>query len=153
MVSSGRLLSAFGTGLLAAAATTAAITAMAKRETGKSAAGLNSVSHIVWGDEAAEQNEVSAQYTLVGAALNAGATVGWALVQEVLLGEWARRGNPVRALVAGTATSAFAYVVDYHVVPPRLTPGVEKRLSKPARAAMYAVLALSLAAGVRRGSA
>ncbi|RYG36260.1 hypothetical protein EON81_10350 [bacterium] len=153
MAPGNRFLSALTTGLLSAATTTVVLTALAKRETGRSAVAMNSVSHIVWGDEAAEQEEVSAQYTLVGAVLNTGATVGWAMVQEILLGEWARRGSPARALASGAATSALAYVTDYHVVPPRLTPGVEKRLSKSARVAMYAVLALSLAAGVRRGPA
>ena len=54
---------------------------------------------------------------------------------------------PSRAVPArGAATSAIAYVVDYHVVPRRLTPGFELRLPGAALAGIYAAMALGLAA-------
>jgi hypothetical protein len=40
-----------------------------------------------------------------------------------------------------------AYVVDYHVVPKRLTPGIESRLSCRSLLLVYVVLALSLGLG------
>jgi hypothetical protein len=45
------------------------------------------------------------------------------------------------ALVAG-----LACLVDYTITPPRFTPGFEKRLSKPALAAVYAAFGAGLAA-------
>lgn len=132
-------------GALAGAATTAAVAALSQRETGSAVAGLNAVSHIAWGDEAARQRKASLKYTLTGLALNAAAVAGWALLHEVLFAGRRQRGW-ARPLAAGAATAALAYVVDYHVVPQRLTPGFEKRLSRPALAAVYGVLAASLAA-------
>jgi hypothetical protein len=55
------------------------------------------------------------------------------------------------SLAAGAATSAIAYVADYHVVPKRFTPGFEKRLSGGALATVYGVLALALGAGLYLG--
>jgi hypothetical protein len=129
---------------LAGVATTAAVAALSRRETGSASAGLNAVSHIAWGDRAARQQDPSLKYTLTGLALNAAAVTGWALVQDMLFN---RRRGLARSVAAGTATAALAYVVDYHMVPERFTPGFEKRLSGPALAAVYGVLAASLAAG------
>ncbi|CAN5638135.1 hypothetical protein BH11ARM2_BH11ARM2_38510 [soil metagenome] len=145
-----RIVNALGTGALAAVGTTATVTALGKRETGSSAAAINATSHIVWGDEAAEQDEVSKKYTLTGAVLNVMAVVGWAAVQEAALGRWVRKGSTARALASGTAISALAYATDYYVVPKRFTPGFEKRISQESLVAMYAVLAICLAVGASR---
>ncbi len=45
---------------------------------------------------------------------------------------------------AGVA--AAAYLIDYHVIPKRLTPGFEKRLSGKSMCAIFAALAIGLAA-------
>lgn len=135
---------------IATVATTVATLFLGQREADDAAAPLNATSHILWGDDAAEQDGFSPEYTLVGAVLNAGAMVGWAALQELVLGRWVRRGSPARAAAAGAATSAVAYATDYHVVPERLTPGFEKRLSPGALAIVYGVLAASMAFGVRR---
>ncbi|WP_428305744.1 hypothetical protein [Lacipirellula sp.] len=132
------------TAVPATAATTAAVAACGALENDSSAAPINAVSHIAWGDEAAEHDELSAKYTLTGAALNAVAITSWAAVYELGFGRAARRGNVSRALLGGVATAAAAYVVDYYVVPRRLTPGFEKRLTPPSMVAAYAALAASL---------
>jgi hypothetical protein len=54
------------------------------------------------------------------------------------------------ALVEGTVVSGLAYVTDYYVVPDRLTPGFEKRLSNKSLTAIYCALAVGLAAGALR---
>ena len=135
---------------IATVGTTLATALLGQRENGDAAAPINATSHILWGDHAAEQNGPSLRYTLVGMVLNAGAMAGWAALQEIALGRWARQGSPARAMTAGAATSAVAYVIDYHVVPERLTPGFEKRLSLASLAAIYGVLALTMAIGVRQ---
>ncbi len=131
--------------------TTLVTALLGRQEAGSAAAPLNATSHIVYGDEAARHDELSVEYTLVGGLLNASAMIGWAALQELVLGRWVRRGGPERAAAAGVATSAVAYVTDYHVVPERLTPGFEKRLSPVSLAIVYGVLAATLAVGVRKG--
>ena len=122
------------------AGTTAALAAsLAARRQGSSyPSALNATSHIAWGGEAARQDAWTAKYTGLGAFLHFGSAVFWAALYEVLPGP-----APVRAV----ATAATAYAVDYHVVPPRLTPGWEKRMSGGALGAVYVALALGLLLG------
>jgi hypothetical protein len=133
-------------GACATAATTATLAACAAMEHDPVAAPINSVSHIAWGDEAASHDEVSMKYTATGFALNAVAVTSWAAVHELMFGS-SVNGDPLKALASGAAVSAVAYLTDYHLVPARLTPGFEKRLSNRSLFAVYAALALSLAAG------
>ena len=79
----------------------------------------------------------------MGFAANYGASVFWALLYEAM--GRGRRRSRARALRDGALTSAIAYVVDYHVVPRRLTPGFELRLPASALAAVYGALAFGLA--------
>jgi len=122
------------------AGTAAAITASiaARREGSPYPSALNATSHIAWGDEAARQDAWTAKYTGLGALLHFGSSVFWAALYELLPGP-----APVRALT----TAATAYAVDYHVVPSRLTPGWEKRMSDRGLGAVYVALALGLLLG------
>lgn len=63
---------------------------------------------------------------------------------ELAFGRRAREGDAKAAVFGGVATAALAYVTDYYVVPKRLTPGFEKRLSAPSMLGVYAALAASL---------
>ena len=133
---------------VATVATTAAAAACGALETGSAAAPVNAISHIAWGDGAARRNLVSVKYTGVGSALNAGAMVSWAAFHHVLFKP--REGaSPLSSLIRGAATAGVAYVVDYYVVPKRLAPGFEKRLSNWSVFMIYAALAAGLAAGER----
>jgi hypothetical protein len=127
----------------------AAATALAgKRETGSAAAPLNATSHIVWGGKAALQDAPSLKYTLTGFVLNHASAIFWAAVYEKFFGS-ARpspHASPLRPLIGGAVVSAGAYVTDYHLVPRRLTPGFEKRLSCKSLGMVYALLAIGLAA-------
>jgi len=42
--------------------------------------------------------------------------------------------------------TAGAYLIDYHLIPSRFTPGFEKRLSGKSLAAVFVALAMGLAA-------
>jgi hypothetical protein len=132
---------------VATAATTLAAALCGKMEGQGGLAPINAVSHIPFGDEAAEHDEASWKYTATGALLNTAAIAGWATVHELLAGEQPRRGNVSSALAAGTATSALAYITDYHLVPGRVTPGFELRLSGRSLLVIYTTLALGLATG------
>jgi len=128
----------------ASAATTAVVSLCGKAEERNTVAPLNAVSHILWGDSAARQDELSLKHTGAGIVLNTLAITSWAGVYEAVFGGRARRGSNRAAILGGTATSTLAYVTDYHVVPQRFTPGFEKRLSPLSMFAVYASLALSL---------
>jgi hypothetical protein len=130
-------------GTLAALAVTAAASALARRSGGSSAAALNATSHVLWGDSAGRQDAYSAKYTATGFATNYGASVFWALAYEAL-GRGKR--TRLRALIDGALTAVLAYVVDYHVVPRRLTPGFEMRIPRSALLVVYAALAGGLSA-------
>lgn len=131
------------TASLATTATTAAALFVSKAETNRVAAVLNATSHILWGDDAAKRDDADLDHTLVGGALNASAMSAWAFVNELL----PRAHTPLGAVTKGAVVSALAYVTDYVVVPKRLTPGFEKRLSAAGMLIMYGTLAGALALG------
>jgi hypothetical protein len=135
------------TGTVATAATTAAASLCGRIEEGQPIAPLNAVSHIVWGDEAAAHETPSMKYTMPGVLLNTAAVTGWAGVYELLFGGRRRPANLAGAILGGAAVSALAYVTDYYVVPDRVTPGFEKRLSNKSLAGIYTTLAVSLGVG------
>lgn len=116
-----------------------------KRETGSFAAPLNATSHVLWGDKAAWQDRASLKYTLTGLAINHASSIFWATVYQKLFGGSGAHSR-LRPLLGAAAVSAGAYVLDYHLLPDRLTPGFEKRLSGKSLAMVFGVLALGLAA-------
>ena len=134
-------MKALVSGTLAAAAVTLVASWASRRATGSYASALNATSHFLWGDRARMRNAYSMKYTGVGFAANYGASIFWALLYEVL----GKKRSARRALRDGAITSAIAYVVDYHLVPKRLTPGFELRLPNRALAGIYAALAVGLA--------
>jgi hypothetical protein len=135
---------AITSGSIAAAATAGAAAACGARESGSAMAAINAVSHIVWGPAASNVRAADVKHTLPGLALNAGASIFWAVLYERLFGEAADRGDARRALIGGGAVAALAYLIDYHAVPKRLTPGWEERVSNGSLAVIYTALALSL---------
>jgi hypothetical protein len=133
-------------GAVATAATTATILCLGHQRDESMWAPLNAVSHIAFGDEAASHTEPSPKFTGTGTALNAAAMVSWAAAYAGLMR--IMPGRDLRsALAGGAAIAAAAYVTDYHVVPRRLTPGFEKRLSGRSMFWIYSALAAGLAAG------
>jgi hypothetical protein len=132
-------------GASASAATAATVALASVAETGSPWPALNAISRMVRGNHAPWRSEASWKYTGTGALLNTAAVFSWAAVYAVLRGPRTRT-DYARALTAGVATSALAYVVDYHVVPDRFTPGFEKRLPDRSLGLIYAVLAVGLAA-------
>ena len=145
--SSTLLQNTLQTGAAATAATTLATAICGELEEGNAIAPLNAVSHIAWGDKAAAQDEASWKYTATGIALNSAAVTSWAGIFETFFGKAVDDRDLGRALMGGAAVSALAFVTDYYLVPKRLTPGFEKRLSNQSLLGIYSALALSLALG------
>lgn len=136
------LLRAVASGTVAAAAVAGVASVIGRRKTGSYAAALNATSHVVWGEQAVMRNAPSLKYTATGYVANHGASIFWAMFYELL--GWRGKRNRTRALADGALVAAAAYVVDYHVVPKRFTPGFEKRLPAAGLAAVYAALALGM---------
>lgn len=114
-------------------------------EAGTAPGPVNAPSHWVWGDRALHRDGVSLRYTATGFAVHHLSSMFWGVVHARTFGT-APKGT-VKALRDALLTTAFAAWVDLRVVPHRLTPGFEHRLSPAALAAVYALFALGLAAG------
>ena len=84
------------TGVAATLATTAAMAALGLQRDATPWAPINAVSHILFGDEAADHTEPSLAYTATGALLNAGAMFAWGGVYAMLRRAVPRR-SPSRA--------------------------------------------------------
>jgi hypothetical protein len=132
------------TGSIACIATLAAAALCGARRNGNAVAPVNATSHVLWGEEAGRALAVDAKHTVPGVALNEGACVFWAAFYEKAFGGAADRGNTAAAFAGGGAIAALAYLVDYHLVSKRLTPGWELHLDRRSLAVVYAALALSL---------
>jgi hypothetical protein len=52
----------------------------------------------------------------------------------------------VKPVCGGATVAAAAYIIDYHLIPKRFTPGFEKRVSGKSLTAIFAALAVGLAA-------
>jgi hypothetical protein len=138
-------------GILAGAATSIVAALRGRSDSGSALAPINAPSHVVWGDRAATVERATWRHTALGYLINTGAGVFWASVFQKLFARAAARRGVVGALAGGAATAAIAYLTDYHLVPKRLTPGYEKRVSGRSLFLIYAVLALTLGAGVWLG--
>jgi hypothetical protein len=119
-----------------------------REERGRADLPMHAVSHIAWGDDPESHAGKHLHNFVIGTALHHGASIFWASFFEALFGERAER-NTAAALVGGATVATAAYVTDYHVVSERFRPGFEAHLSNRALFAIYASLALGLAAGAR----
>src|SRR5690606_37216615 len=117
-----------------------------RHRSGAPAAGTNAASQWIWYPRARHVRRPSPRYTLAGYAIHHASSLWWALGFELLRPHRAPpRGRAARA--AGIA--ALAYVVDYHVVPRRLSPGFEHRIGGAGMWAAYAAFAVGLYLGSR----
>jgi hypothetical protein len=107
---------------------------------------INAVSHILWGDPAAERRGFTLRESVAGLVLNGVACGFWAWVYQRGRRSMRRSDSLFAALVSGTATSALAYITDYHLVPRRVTPGFELSLSRRSFPWLYGALAVGLCA-------
>ncbi|HWI78836.1 MAG TPA: hypothetical protein VNS31_06535 [Ramlibacter sp.] len=135
------------TGTIAGLFSTAVLAVAGRRESGSAVAPINAVSHWLWGDESLHAQEASLRHTLTGYVTNHLAAIFWAMLYSRAYGHREEAKRLPQAIAGGVATSAIAYAVDYHVVPKRLTPGYEHRISPGALLATYGALAAGLALG------
>lgn len=134
-------------GTLAGLFSAAVLMVTGKRETGSAVAPVNAESHWLWGDESLREDRPTLRHTLTGIVTHQLSTVFWATLYALVRG----RRNAVRsvpqALLGGIATSAAAAAIDYTLVPKRLTPGFENRLSTASMVGVFAAIAGGIALG------
>jgi hypothetical protein len=141
------LRKAMVSGAVASVLSTISLAFLGKSELDRTAAPVNGPSQWIWGRHAPFKNRFSWQYTVVGYAIHHAASVFWAILHEKHQEQSAPAASRNALIVPAIVTTAAAYVVDFYVVPKRLTPGFEQRLSKPALFIVYGTFALGLAGG------
>lgn len=109
---------------------------------------LNATSHALHGPEAGQFAGIDLAHTGVGMAIHVAACFFWAAVAVLML-RAAKRGSPTLAWAAGLATAALAGVVDYALMPARLTPGWELVLPAAGVMAGLAAMGVGIALGLR----
>ena len=142
-------------GTAASLLSTAVLAVCGRLQAGSPFAPTNAVSHWLWGDDALRSSEPSWRYTFAGYATYHLASVFWATLYSRIYGHRDSAKEPAQAIAGGVATSAVSCLVDYTLVPKRLTPGFEHRLSTGAMVTAYGALAAGFALGAlllrRRG--
>ncbi|WFU50279.1 hypothetical protein [Sinorhizobium terangae] len=138
--------SAVTSGTIASLTTTAALALLAGLEGRSIFQPTNATSHWLYSENAGHVGAADAKHTLLGYCTHHLSAIFWALPFEAWLAA-DRYREPTAIIRKAALTAAVAYVVDYHLVPKRLTPGWETVLSKRSIGLTYAALALGLAAG------
>lgn len=134
-------------GALASMASAGVLAARAKKESGSGFAGVNAVSHWLWGEQAFRRNAPTWKYTLVGYAIHHGSALFWACLFEQAAGKLLARKSTGATLAASAAATAVACLVDFRMTPKRLRPGFENRVSRTSLALVYTAFGIGLAAG------
>jgi hypothetical protein len=131
------------TGTIAGVASAAFIAIASQIETGSPASGINGATQVFHGRAATRERRIDMRHTLVGWIVHQASAYAWAGVHESKrLREMAPHPG-VRALLV----MAAAGVLDYGLLPRRLTPGLEGQLSRRTIVATFSVIAAALAFG------
>lgn len=142
-------------GAIAGIGTLATVAYRGHRDTGSALAPINASSHALWGPRAGQVERPTLRHTLPGLAINLGAGLWWTLVFQKLFGAATERRGWPAAIGGGLATAALAYLLDYRILPRRLSPGWEQRITGRSLRLSLGVMGLgiglaSLAAARRR---
>jgi hypothetical protein len=133
-------------GLAAAALSGLVLAWRGRAEAGSAAAPINAPSQWLHGREALQQDGVTWRHTALGALVHGASSMLWAGLYELLRERREQHGSTgtSAALVDAAAVTAVAAVVDFKLVPDRLSPGFQHRLSRPAVVLTYAGFAAGL---------
>jgi hypothetical protein len=139
--------SLWSSGAMAGLFSMAALAVRGRAETGSAAAPLNAVTHWLFGRRALRVDRADLRHTALGTLVHVASSMFWAVFYDRIV---CRRVPPptTATLVAGAVgITALAAVTDFKLVPERLTPGFEHRLSKSSLVLTYALFAAGLALG------
>lgn len=129
-----------------------------QRDAGSAVAALNAPGHWLFGRESLRADRPSWRHTLSGLLIHHGSSLFWGLLYSRVLHRQQRHHSSGACMAAGLAGStccalgitALAAWVDLRLVPKRLTPGFEHRLSNRSLVLVYAAFAVGLAVGAMR---
>ncbi|HEY9029163.1 MAG TPA: hypothetical protein VIO33_05765 [Burkholderiaceae bacterium] len=113
---------------------------------GHAAAPLNAVSHWWWPRRALREDRPSWRYTGNGLLVHVASSWWWAAIYAACR-RLRREPTAANAVADAAAVGAAAALVDLKLVPERLTPGFERRLSSGSLAWVYVAFAVGLAVG------
>lgn len=133
-------------GLGAGLASQAMVMAAAVAEGESPVRPINATSHWLWGPEAGRQRRLDLKHTGVGALTNQGAALFWGALFGLHLSRHPHH-DTATILREAALMGLVASVVDYGLIPRRLTPGWELALSRRSVALGMAAMALGLGLG------
>jgi hypothetical protein len=134
------------TGTVASFAAGAALALAARAEGRGALQPINATSHWLHGRSAGGRQGADLEHTGTGLATHHASAMFWGTIFEGLRAS-RRRRSPATTLCDAGLVAGLAAVVDYGLVPRRISPGWELALSPRGVAAGFAGMALGLAAG------
>lgn len=133
-------------GLCAGLAALAALAVAAERRNRSPWRPINATSHWIHGPRSGSVSRPDLAHTGTGFTTHMLASFWWALPFSAMIGRSARP-SPSRVVAAAAGTTALAALVDYGLVPKRLTPGWELALPKSDLMTAYVAMGLGLVLG------
>ncbi|MGN7753346.1 hypothetical protein [Sinorhizobium sp. 22678] len=133
-------------GLCAGLAALAALAVAAERRNRSPWRPINATSHWIHGPRSGSVSRPDLAHTGTGFTTHMLASFWWALPFSAMTGRSARP-SPSRVVAAAAGTTALAALVDYGLVPKRLTPGWELALPKSDLMMAYVAMGLGLVLG------
>ena len=133
------------TSATASAASALALMLLARWERQGALRPFNATSHWLHGDAAARDSRADAKRTLVGAVTHHLAAMFWAGILESVLGS--RKRSLLVVALNGAAVAGLSALVDYVLIPRRLSPGWELALTRKSMAGAFSAMAAGLAVG------
>ena len=100
---------------------------------------------MVEGDNVDQPLNYDSVRSLVGCFVNCAAMGGWAVIHETIF----LKSKSKNRLANAAIITALAYLIDYHIVPKRYTPGFEKRFSNRGVALGYLAMFIAFAVSHR----
>lgn len=126
-------------GACASLLSSAVVSWLSHHHTGSASSGTNATSQWLWGAPARRKRLPNLRHTAVGYLIHHASSVFWAGFFER-----AALHRPSRSAALAVTTAVVAYVVDYHVVPRRLSPGFDRRMHPHHLPLAYAAFAAGL---------
>jgi hypothetical protein len=140
-----RLLLGVWIGLVAAAATAGALVGFGWAR-GAPLQPLNTIAHILIGTRALYVLGAHPFVTPTGILVHASSLVGWGVIFSLVLARV--RGAPIWVL--GILFAAVVAIIDFLVLPERLSPGFETILTPGEVTVVFGVMAVAMAVSARR---
>jgi hypothetical protein len=134
-------------GSVGSLASAAALALGARREGVPVSEAMNAPAHMPFGDRALAERDPSLFWTGTGFAVHHGSAIFWALIRDRLQ---TRLGAGAGPSLANTAfVTALSALVDLKLMPPRLRPGFERKVSSTTLVGVYTALGIGMAVASR----